>query len=81
MYFEERQEGPYRIFAVASVCGQGGYLAGAAVCRVVESGAPERLFFSAALADGFQFADPKAALNYGLEVGTRALRQQTAGAT
>lgn len=74
MHVGERAVGDYRIYTVATVTSQGGYLAGVAICRVRGEDEPERIFFNPAIADGFRFKEPEAALRYAMDVGHRELR-------
>ena len=74
MQYDVRQIGDFRLVAAADPSDSGrGYVASVAIhCR---DGEPGTLWFSAReLADGFRFAEAKAALRYAFDVGHRQIR-------
>lgn len=76
MHLKDHDFGDFRIYTAATISPRGGYTAAVAVSRLRGiDNPPQRLYSDYAIADGFRFSDPKAALAHAFEVGHRQLRQ------
>lgn len=75
-----RHVGDFEICATAMPSALGGYTAAVSVRRRRHGPPEEVLFSNAVLADGFRFADVKAAMRYAFDVGHRSVRLIAAAA-
>ena len=79
MYFDERDDGDYRIYAGAMET-QGGFTAAVAVRRV-RGGSPTMVLYrDEAMAGGYAWDQPREALSYAIANAQKWIRRQCASA-
>lgn len=81
MFFDERTEGDYRIYAGAMDVPQGpGYIAALVVNRVRGDGAvPLEAYRDHSLACGYRWPSPDQALSYALKRAREVIRRESLG--
>jgi hypothetical protein len=80
MHFEERDQGDYRIYTMATPQPRGGFIAGVVVKRRRADSEPECVFINRRLSAGYRFATVDDALQHAMEVGAYAVTMQISAA-